>query len=223
MKKLISILAAALAALLVCVPAYAAETVGEVPGNTEISVYAKYVDNTDFTVIPTDDNGVGSITLPDGTEITVDGADKANGRLIVEEVTDKEALDCAAKLLGNRTTDFRLFYIYWLDENGKTYPVSGVTVTIKLTENTAYTVYALNGDRSNKPDAKAKNGTVTFATDGSSFYALCKEAKTTVPDGKTPQTGDNSNLALWFALLLASGGAGILAAVYGRKKSRREI
>ena len=34
----------------------------------------------------------------------------------------------------------------------------------------------------------------------------------------SPQTGDNSNLALWIALLFASGGAGILTTVYGRKK-----
>ena len=80
MKKIFSILSAVLLALLVCVPAYAAETIDEVPGHTEISVYAKYVDNTDFTVILTDDNGGGSITLPDGTEISVGGADEANGR-----------------------------------------------------------------------------------------------------------------------------------------------
>ena len=38
-------------------------------------------------------------------------------------------------------------------------------------------------------------------------------------DTKNPQTGDNSNLLLWIALLFASGGAGILATVYGRKKN----
>ena len=38
-------------------------------------------------------------------------------------------------------------------------------------------------------------------------------------DTKNPQTGDNSNMFLWIALLFASGGAGILATVYGRKKN----
>ena len=33
-----------------------------------------------------------------------------------------------------------------------------------------------------------------------------------------PQTGDNSNLALWFVLLLASGSAAIGTAVVGSKK-----
>ena len=36
----------------------------------------------------------------------------------------------------------------------------------------------------------------------------------------SPQTGDNSNLTLWIALLLASGGAVTVTTVYGRKKKR---
>lgn len=36
----------------------------------------------------------------------------------------------------------------------------------------------------------------------------------------SPQTGDNSNLTLWIALLLASGGAVTATTVYGRKKKR---
>ena len=39
-------------------------------------------------------------------------------------------------------------------------------------------------------------------------------------DTKNPQTGDNSNLLLWIALLFVSGGAGIFTTVYGRKKKR---
>ena len=36
----------------------------------------------------------------------------------------------------------------------------------------------------------------------------------------SPQTGDNSNLTLWIALLLASGGAVTATTIYGRKKKR---
>ena len=39
-------------------------------------------------------------------------------------------------------------------------------------------------------------------------------------DSKSPQTGDNSNLALWIALLFVSGGAVTATTVYGRKKKR---
>ena len=39
-------------------------------------------------------------------------------------------------------------------------------------------------------------------------------------DSKSSQTGDNSNLALWIALLFISGGAVTVTTVYGRKKKR---
>lgn len=37
---------------------------------------------------------------------------------------------------------------------------------------------------------------------------------------KSPQTGDNSNLLLWIALLFISGSAVTVTTVYGRKKKR---
>ena len=40
-------------------------------------------------------------------------------------------------------------------------------------------------------------------------------------DTKSPQTGDNSNLALWFALMVASCGGILGAAFYGKKKKEQ--
>ena len=50
--------------------------------------------------------------------------------------------------------------------------------------------------------------------------ALEKKPSSTKPrtSDKSPLTGNTSNLALWISLLFASGGAGILTTVYGRKK-----
>ena len=218
MKKIISVIAAALLTLLTCVPAYAAEkTVDKIPSDTDISVYAKYVDNTEFTAIPTDKDGNGSVTLPDGTEITVIGADTAKGRIVVEEVTDKEVLDWAAKLLGSKAKGARIFYIYQIRDDGTAQPVSGVTVTVKSADGKTYTVYSLNDDASNKLNYSNKNGKVSFKTDGSDFYALCVSSGK-MPGGTSPLTGDNLNLTLWIALLLASGGAITATTVYGRKK-----
>ena len=46
-----------------------------------------------------------------------------------------------------------------------------------------------------------------------------KKADTVTPKlPKSPQTGDNSNLMLWFALLFISGGAVIGTAVTEKKK-----
>ncbi len=41
-------------------------------------------------------------------------------------------------------------------------------------------------------------------------------------DSKSPQTGDNSHMALWLAVLLVSGGALIVTGIYSRKKKRSE-
>ena len=85
-------------------------------------------------------------------------------------------------------------------------------------------------------DAKA----VTKTSEGNIEYWYCdgckkyyKDAKATQEikqvdtvtakrpdDSKSPQTGDNSNLALWIALLFVSDGAVTATTVYGRKKKR---
>lgn len=219
MKKIISIIAAALLVLMTCVPAFAAETVNKVPGNADISVYAKYVDNTDFTTISTDENGNGRITLPDGTEIIVNGAEKATCIIVVEEVTDREVLDWAKNQLGDKADGAKIYYVYLLNENGLFQPATGITVTIKPKDSTADSVYALGDSKTTKLQCKAENGAVTLTTDGSVFYALCRDAQA-IPGDKAPQTGGTSNLVLWITLLLITGGVipGVTIAVKKKKQ-----
>ena len=164
-----------------CVPAYAAETIGEVPGNAEISVYAKYVDNTGFSVIPTDDNGGGSITLPDGAEITVSGADKANGRIIIEEVKDRDALNWIAELLGSKASGAKAYHIYYLENDGVSAPTDGVSIRIKEKSGTADAVYAVGGDKTEKLKSASEKGEITFTTNGRYFYALCNDSGSVAP------------------------------------------
>ena len=40
---------------------------------TDIGVYARYIDNTQWNTIHVDEIGEASVVLPDGTEITVSG------------------------------------------------------------------------------------------------------------------------------------------------------
>ena len=215
---MILIIAAAFLALLTCVPAYAAETISQLPGSTDISAYAKYEDNIGFTVIFTDENGNGSVTLPDGTDIAVSGADKKGARIIVEEVTDGEAFDWAKKQLGDKSDSAKIYYVCLLDENGLSKPTNGITVTVKPKNCNADSVYAVSDGKTGKLQSKAENGAFTFTTDGSSFYALCKVN----PEDKPPQTGVNSDLALCIALLFISGGVIIAVAVSGKKKKHQE-
>lgn len=58
------------------------------------------------------------------------------------------------------------------------------------------------------------NGTTT-----AKFTVNKKAAETTTTDNtKFPQTGDNSNITLWLALLLVSGGAVVATKLVGKKK-----
>ena len=74
-----------------------------------------------------------------------------------------------------------------------------------------------------KPDdifTLTDNDTVLYAQwskiSGSAGTGTSETAKPT----DSPKTGDNSSLALWFALLLANGGAVTATTIYGRKNKR---
>lgn len=219
MKKIITTIVAVLLVLLIGIPAYAAETVSEAPGSTDISVYAKYVDNTGFTVIPIDNGGNGSVTLPDGTEITVRRTDDAKSRIVVEEVTDRDVLDWIAEKLGSKADGARVFYVYQLDESRTSKPTNDVAVTITAKDDAAYSVHAVSNDKTGELPSAIQNGAVTFTTDGSSFYALCKASAST-PGNNPLQTGDTFNLMQWTALLCVSSVTLLVTTVAGRRRKR---
>lgn len=62
------------------------------------------------------------------------------------------------------------------------------------------------------------SGSAGTGTSGSAGTGTNGTAKPT----DIPKTGDNSNLTLWFALLIVSGGAVIATAVISSKKKRSE-
>ena len=214
MKKIFSIISAALLSMFACVPAYAAETIGEVPGNAEISVYAKYVDNTDFTVIPTDDNGGGSITLPDGTEITVSGADSTKGRIFVEEVTDPDVLDWIAAQLDDKASGAKAYHVYCLDGNGVSMPTDGVNITIKAKDGTVDAVYTVGDDKTEKLQFSSENGEITFATNGEYFYAMCSDSGNIAPQ--------KTNFPFWIIPIVVVGCAMLFIVIFIRKRKRTE-
>ena len=76
--------------------------------------------------------------------------------------------------------------------------------------------YILNGEIKETMPATVENGYIVFETSHLSQYGII--ATNTVNETKSPQTGDNSNLALWFAVLLISGGAVIGTMVVSKKK-----
>ena len=216
MKRIFSFFTAIIFSLACTAQSYAAEkTVERLPDNTEVSVYARYVDNTGLTTIKPDENGNGKIILPDGTEITISGADSKISSILVEEVTDKEVLEWVLEKLGSKGKVAKVYYVYWADNNIFS-PANGVTVTIKLKKASAKSVYAVNDSKADKLQATVKDSAVTFMADGSQFYALCNNTAST-SDNNSSDTGDSYNLLFWSNWILM-GGAVAIAGILNKKK-----
>lgn len=77
-------------------------------------------------------------------------------------------------------------------------------------------VYIVNDEIKETLPAAVENGYIVFETNHLSQYGII--ATNTVNETKSPQTGDNSSLALWFSIMLISGGAVIGTTVVSKKK-----
>ena len=64
------------------------------------------------------------------------------------------------------------------------------------------------------------SGSTGTGTKGTAKPSAGTGTKGTAKPTDSPKTGDNSNLALWFALLFVSGGAVTATTIYGRKNKR---
>ena len=225
-KKVITTMSAAVLVFSCGMTAFAAEANLNTDGEQkDIGVYVKYVDNTVWNTVPTDEDGDGSATLPDGTEVGISDADKTQGQLVIDPITDKEALDWINSVTDGKVKAPQAFHIYYLDDNGNLINANGISVSMKP-GNTLQNpvVYSLKSDGSMELlSADVKNGTITFTTDGSPYYVLGEKASGGTPSdpGDSPQTGDNSHMALWIALLALSVFALAGTAVYSRRKRVR--
>ena len=181
LKKVITAMSAAVLVLSCGMTAFAAEA--NLNTDTEpkdIGVYVKYVDNTVWNTVPTDEDGEGSATLPDGTEVGISNADKTKGQLVIDPITDKEALDWINSVTDGKVKTPQAFHIYYLDNNGNLINANGISVSMKP-GNTLQNpvVYSLKSDGSMELlSADVKNGMITFTTDGSPYYVLGEKDST---------------------------------------------
>ena len=203
------VIAAMSAAMLICscgMTAFAAEA--NLNTDTEpknIGVYVKYVDNTVWNTVPTDEDGDGTATLPDGTEVGISNADKTKGRLVIDPITDKEALDWINSVTDGKVKTPQAFHIYYIDDTGNMTNADGISGSMKP-ENTLQNpvVYSLKSDGSMELlSADVKNGMITFTTDGSPYYVLGEKESTiaTLPPeiikgkGQSIVAGENKELS----------------------------
>ena len=108
--------------------------------------------------------------------------------------------------------------------------VAGKIVTVAQNEFTRnnYTFTGWNTQADGKGTAYKAGDSFTLTDKDTVLYAQWSKnsgsagtgTKGTAKPTDSPKTGDNSNLALWFALLFVSGGAVTATTIYGRKNKR---
>ena len=118
---------------------------------------------------------------------------------------------------------------------GKGEPVSvpgaaegSVTVAKNVFTRSNYTFTGWNTPADGKGTAYKPGDTFTLTGNNTVLYAQWSKNSGSAGTGTSetakptdsPKTGDNSSLALWFALLLANGGAVTATTIYGRKNKR---
>ena len=229
MKRILAFLLTVVLTLLCSATAFAAES--NLDGEnrqTDIGVYARYIENKQWNTVPVDENGQGTTVLPGGTEITVSGALKPGWQLVIDPITEKDALDWIGGVLDGKAKNLLPLHIYFIDASGNIKAADGVTVTIKQPEKlTDFAAYSLTGEGNvSGLTISVEDGSLTFTTDGSPYYVLGeKDNGSTPPAGETPsdpgnspQTGENSHMALWIALSAASVFGLAETAVYSKKE-----
>ena len=133
-------------------------------------------------------------------------------------------MDWIGGVLDGKAKNLLPLHIYFIDASGNIKTADSVTVTVKLRSKlTDPAAYSLTSEgKTAGLTVTAKDGSLTFTTDGSPYYVLGEKVsgETSSPSepSNSPQTGDNSHMALWMVLLAVSvfGLAG--TSVYSKRK-----
>ena len=203
MRKTIALFLSLFLLLSQSVTAFAAEE------EKQADVYAKAV-RTTVGVYPSEiDDDTAEVTTEDDITITVTDIPEGAVRLMVVPVpkTEREAWVWITACMEDTGTPIHTFDIYFEDADGNRINADGAVVTIDCPHcsgtpkvcslTTGGTVRILNDS--------AQGASVTFTTDGSTYYVIADKAPADHPgDSDIPQTGDNSNIVLWSGILVMS-------------------
>lgn len=191
---------------------------------TEIGVYAQLVNRLVLPATTTDEDGNARVTLPDGTEVILQGGDPGKGRLVISPMEEPDALEWIAKVLGDRVKNPVAFHVYYWDESGEFHETTDVTVTIKRADAPDNAVlYSLNsGEKTQQLTLQNGDGTLQFVTNGAPYYVLGEKGATgSFTGGDAPQTGEQSHL--WLGVTLTGSALVLLAAAAAGVRHRRRV
>lgn len=219
MKKIATIFFVLLLLLIGSVNVFAAEY-DDVNNTANLTVTAKYnyYSNSNIYTANDSDNGSYLIDTQNGIKVSVESPKQEDLLLVVHIIKeqDKEAyqwfLDCT-EVHGKKPI---IFDIYFVDGDGNRIELNDdVEICVELSDTySVLKVYALNQQGVlNELDRSIQNGSISFKSTTENYYVIL-EGKTDTVD--SPQTGDNSNIALWMILLFASSSC-IMLILHKRK------
>ncbi len=165
----------------------------------KIMVYENYT-----VTFKVDGNTVDTQTVGYGKDATAPAIPEKEGYTQTAPTWDKDGTNITADIEINAVYTINEYTITFMDESG-VYKI----LTVK------------HGEKVTISDVPTKDGyTVKWdkELDTVKEDVTVKAVYTEIPKTDSPQTGDNSNMALWIALLFISGGAVITLTVVDRKK-----
>ena len=200
-------------------------------------------DPVEPTPTPGDEGKIKDLTYSDtGVSISLTNGVPEGAKLYADTMAQESVLGSRPELK-EELPGLLSIYDISVRKDGKALEIKNnpMTVKIPMTDQLkGYKYYqaVYIGDELERFDAVVEGDYLVFETTHLSQYAILgsntpfetsenptdpsKPADPTKPntgsDTKSPQTGDNSNLALWFAVLLISGGAVIGTMVVSKKK-----
>ena len=193
----------ALGALLASVPCMASGTdTADQPGSgASRQVYAKYeTKGEDGAVSAQVADGAASVTLPDGTVVSISGAGMEGLYLQVFPIPEETGKDSAwqwfAGQMEGKGTGMRPYDIWFEDAYGQVQAVDGV-IQVSITpapgvsyQNPAVYYQPLQGDPVDL-NAAYTDGAIRFSTTHNSYYVLLERTPESGTEGETTQTPES--------------------------------
>ena len=148
--------------------------------HTSIDVYAKCIYNVEGVYLAPFTDGVANVVTDDNTSIIVTNAPEGSVELVVIPVpkSEKEAWKWIEDSLKGKADPTHAFDIHFRDKDGNRLNADGAEVTIKCPHCASIPMlYSLdiNGAIEFLVDSQQTSSSVTFTTNGSTYYIMADE------------------------------------------------
>ena len=215
MKRILSSIVVLLIFFSCSINCYAAEyketRTGDVYGK-----YNFYSNEGIYTAISSD--GSYEVTTDNEVHIKVSYS-RTELTLVVHQIpkSEIECYDWLKSCIHQSYTDFQAYEIYCINASGERVDLPANTkITMSNTySNTSVQKVSYSGELNIVRHLVENNNLIFKTIDKDGYYLLCESAK----DPQSPQTGDNSNLRLWWILLIVSATSVVVLCVEQRKRN----